>query len=108
MKRNQILNNSISLYTPISDDEKCELQEVIEDPNSDVFNILINSYDENLLFDSLYEELTPIEFKIFKLRMHNYKQHDISKILGISQAQVSRLLRKVKIKYTKWKEIKSF
>ena len=97
--RNKLLNNAISLHASISGDKKCELQDVIADPES---GMLSSNSDISLFFNDFISSLSGREKAIVKLRILGYSRKSISPIIGLSQPHISRILLKIRGKYKEW------
>lgn len=81
------------LYDADSSNKKIEMYEVIAD-NSDVENYIIEKIVYKQLLEHLSKRLSEKDFRILCLRLQGLSQPKIAQKVGVSQAQVSRILRK--------------
>lgn len=99
IKRNKIMNEAISLHTPLPDMENYTLEDITIDPHASIDYCLDQ---REISLDNFYKILNEIECKIVKLRYDGLSQHEIGKIMNISRPQIARLLKKIKIKFKNW------
>lgn len=87
-----------SLDAPISDteDSSITLKDTIEAPPESLL--------ETRYFFAFLDTLKPGHKKVAELLIDGYRQIDVSKIVGCSQPQVSRIKRSIVDKYNTWKE----
>ena len=78
--------------------------ELVNASNNDIFSVINlipsdetveNNVISNILYDEYKSHLSDRNKRIFELFSAGYKQREISKIVGCSQAQVSRIEKKV-------------
>ena len=88
--------NTISLKQEIKED--ITLEDVLADKNNYIEK-LENSLDiENYISQIRNSKLKEQEKIVFELTLKGYKQRQIAKIIGCSQAEVSRKIRKLRFK----------
>lgn len=88
--------NTISLKQEIKED--ITLEDVLADKNNYIEK-LENSLDiENYISQIRNSKLNEKEKMVFELTLKGYKQRQIAKIIGCSQAEVSRKIRKLRTK----------
>lgn len=93
--------NEVSLYTPLTEDNKVKLEDILGD-DFDIEDYLIKKYDYQKLYDSI-NKLTDIEKYVIcsYYGLYGYKemrQRKIAKELNLSQAHISRIKNKVEKK----------
>lgn len=87
-------NNTISLKQEIK--ENITLEDILSDKNNYIEE-LENSLDiENYIIQIKNSKLKRKEKMVFELSLRGYKQDRIAKIIGCSQPQVSRLIKKIR------------
>lgn len=94
--RNKILNEAISMDQIIfvnNDGHDVSFGEMIKD-ESDPIDEMLYSIDVEIGMDKMF--LNETEKQVVRLRMDKKSQHYISRKLGLSQPQISRIQKKVK------------
>ena len=87
-------NNTISLKQEVK--ENITLEDILADKNNYIEK-LENSLDiENYIVQIKNSKLKEKEKIVFELSLRGYKQDKIAKIIGCSQPQVSRLIKKLR------------
>lgn len=87
---------SLDAPIPITEDSSITLKDIIEAPSESLLEM-------NYFFTFL-DTLEPKHKKIVELLIEGYHQIEVSKIIGCSQPQVSRIKRSIIHKYNTWKE----
>jgi RNA polymerase sporulation-specific sigma factor len=83
-----------SLNSRISNDDDRTLEDVLCDEENPIQGII-----DDIAVDMFFDTLNHQERSIVELMTNDYTQREISRVLGISQPQVSRVLKEVRAKY---------
>lgn len=82
----------VSLDAPVPDQDELVFGDLIEDPNSEID---LGAIDLFQFIDSLSDR----EREMVRLRLNGASQKEGGKAIGISQAQYSRVMKHIKLKY---------
>ena len=95
----RVLNESI----PIVNDEY-DLENMIGDDESDPLNIIVNTDEENNLFNKIYKSLTDTERQVFELRKKGFSNEEIANLLNKTRKQIDNTMQRIRKKYATIKE----
>lgn len=95
-------NRETSLYEPIGTDREgneIQLYDIIESEAEDAFTTLQRKENNNRLYLTMKQVLSPREQQVLKMRyglcgQQSYTQKEIAQKLGISRSYVSRIEKK--------------
>lgn len=105
-KRDQILNNAISLDKKIVDSEKTLLEIVEPINNITALNDIIALESETELYTNIKNELSEFEKKVFDLKINNYSCDEIASKLNVTSKKIYSAMRRIKDKIKKQINIK--
>jgi RNA polymerase sporulation-specific sigma factor len=98
-KKHMVLNDSLSLQTPLGGDEDNELISVLPDNNFPSVDHAILAEERQLyLLEYLKQSLSPLEFSIMMLYSRSISMTEISSITGASFKSIDNTIQRVKNK----------
>ena len=95
-KRNQTLNNSLSLDKLSEDD--VNINEMLKDENSDPSLKLLEEENRNELLETFKLVLTEFEYEVFKYKSEGYSNEEISLKTGKDKKSIENTLFRIKNK----------
>lgn len=95
--KNRVLNNAVS-YDNTHEDNN--LENLLGDSNTPL-NIMLLKEEHKELLSKLKEELTPLEFKVFLLKIEGYSYKDMASILKKEPKNIDNALSRIKNKMSR-------
>lgn len=95
-KKNQVLNNSVSLTHKNQEDEEFDIEEMGSEKDPEEIYIMREKQEEQI--KRLYDLVSPLEKEVLRLYLEGRTASEIAKILNKTPRSVTNTIQRIKLK----------